>query len=86
MLIFTTLPYILFGAALAAPSPTLAQRDLSTFTAAFAAVGSALGNFDTSVLALSPTSDIPSSITDLTAKSNSILDALNNGATTINNR
>lgn len=84
MLVSTILPFTLLGAAFAAPSPTLVQRDLSTFTAAFAAVGSAISNFDTSILALTASSDIPSSITDLTAKSNAILDALNTGSSNIN--
>jgi len=84
MLVSNIVPFALLGLATAAPSPTLVQRDLSTFTAAFAAVGSAISNFDTSVLALTPTSDIPTAITDLTAKSNAILDALNTGATNIN--
>jgi len=85
MLVSNILPFALFGVAtLAAPSSTLVQRDLSTFTAAFSAVGSAISDFDTSVLALTPTSDIPSAITDLTAKSNAIVDALNTGSTNIN--
>jgi hypothetical protein len=84
MLVSSILPFALLGFATAAPSPTLIQRDLSTFTAAFSAVGSAISDFDTSVIALTPTSDIPTAITDLTAKSNAILDALNTGATNIN--
>jgi len=84
MLVSNILPFAFLGIATAIPSPTLVQRDLSTFTAAFSAVGSAISAFDTSVNALTPTSDISTAITDLTAKSNAILDALNTGATNIN--
>lgn len=84
MLVSKTLSLALLGVTTALPSPTLVQRDLSTFTAAFAAIGSAISNFDTSILALTPTSDITTAIADLTTKSNEVLDALNTGATNIN--
>lgn len=84
MLVSTIFPFTLLGAALAAPSSMLVQGDLTTFTDAFTAVGAAISNFDTSILALSPTSDIPSSVTDLTAKSNLVLEALNKHSGAIN--
>jgi hypothetical protein len=77
--------FSLIGLAAAAPSPTrLGKRDLSTFTTAFNAVGSALSAFDTDVKTLTSSSDIPAVITTLTTDANNIISALNTGATNIN--
>lgn len=74
----------LLGLAVATPTPTFVKRDLSTFQTAFSAVGSALSDFDTSVVALSATSDITTAVADLTTKAQAIDDALNTGSTNIN--
>lgn len=65
-------------------SASIIKRDFATFQTAFTAVGNALTAFDQSVLALTPTSDVPTAVSDLTTKSNAIVDALNTGATNIN--
>jgi len=85
MLFSTLVSFTLLGIASATPTPTVVEkRDLSTFTAAFAAVSSAITDFDSSVTALTASSDVNSAITDLTTKSNTIISALNTGAANIN--
>jgi len=74
----------LLGLAAASPTATFQKRDLATFQTAFAAVGSALSTFDTDVLTLTASSDVPTVITQLTTDANGILSALNTGATNIN--
>lgn len=72
----TVFSFGLLGAAMATPA---VKRDSTPFTNAFDAVAKALTAMDTSVLALTPSSDAAAAAADLTVKSDAILAALKSG-------
>jgi hypothetical protein len=78
-----TLAFICVASTAAAPVVERSTQDLAVFTTAINNINASLVAFDVPVQALTPTSDIPTAIVDLTAKASDVISAINTGTTNI---